>query len=822
MASDVADRVLDPLTPVSDRRAMRDGRLTYVAGTVTILALAIALVYFVGLGEAYRAYPRLELERLAAQGDVVRKSMEPFLLAGLPVEQYPGFDQTVPLIASDQSITAVYLLGARGQIVDSHARPEIAGEASLLQSPFSASNLQVPGQDQVTESQTHYRVALELRSKFEKVGDLVILMPKSAVTDRITASFIGYVVPGAIAALLVFAAVVLSMVWRSEMPRNRSIGLAYGVAYFAVALVVVYALLGLYSTGIRDKTSALATSLGTRLSAPLAVGLDLSDLGHLDEVLREYQTAYPDLSYVALTDGGVTLIHTDPTRVGSPWVPYPNHYEQSAELKPVRAAESARYVVHVGIPESAILDRLWRGAKNFVVLFVASGFLAVLLLNLLNSLSRMSRGRAVTVEARREQQMSIVQPFLFLGVFVEGLSAAFLPLHLQRLAQDATVDTGIVSTQFTIYFAAYALCLLPAGRFVEGGRSKPVLVFAVALQMASLVLMAMVTNPYALYLVRAMAGTAQGLILTGVQSYFFDMLPREQQTRGAATLGLTYNSALISASALGALMSVYVGTTNVFVLAAVISVAVLAYAIRLLPGLAVVEALRSEPSFGAGAVRPTFAQSLRQAVRDDGFLKALFLVGVPAKAASTGVTAFALPLLLARQAFPQDDIGQIVMFYPAGVVFASFGLARIVNTKVNPGQLLFYGALGGGLGLILVGMLGWEGLAATGVPGLGTIVLISGMLTLGAAHGFVVGPIVGYIAGSGAARSLGRSPANSLYRTLERIGHMSGPILVGALLQLNGGSALTIAWVGVGAIVLGVLFRTGSARGVDPGIGEAT
>lgn len=838
-----------------DHVTVGGNRAPGLAGIVAIMGLSLVLLGYVGLGEAYRTYPTFEIERLAAQGEIVKTSMSAFLAAGLPVDQFPGFrTQTQPLLDSDPSIAAIFLLDPRGQVVAVNARASVGNPARALQAPFQPSTLSEPAtRFQAAQTATDYRVTLPLRNKFEQAGDLVLLMPRSFVAREITTHFVGTVLRAGVALLLLFALAALVITRRgerSESQQRQLIQIAYGAVFVVMAAIVVYTLVGIYSDGVRDKTRALANSLSERLSVPLELGLKMSDFSHVDAVFSEYKALYPELSYVALTDGSVTTIDTDPARVGTAWTSDPSDYEYAAPLA-VGVAGQGSLRVRVGIPRSVIFGKVWRSIKNFAVLFLATGFVAILLLNLLSSLSHASDAATVPAARRGELQLGVVQPFLFLAVLVEGLSASFLPLYLERLARGAALDPGIVATQFTVYFAAYAAVLLPIGRVVEEGKAKPVLIIAMALELASLVLMATIASPALMFPVRAMAGAAQGMILTGVQAYYFGLLPPTQQARGGARVGLVYNSALISATAIGALLAVYMGDRGVFAVAAATAALVLAYAVLLLPGLAPTRAglknpmatgqepaprrreereeekkllppsrpsrLRGErPSSPGSTARPTFARSLAEASHDGGFLRALFLVGIPAKSFSTGVTAFAMPPLLAQMAFSQEDIGQIIMFYPLGIVLSSTYLTRLVDSKSKPGQALFYGTLGGGIGLILIGLVGWGPLAHSSVPALGTLVLIGGMLTLGLAHGFVVGPIVGYVAGSATAGRLGRSPANSLYRSLERIGHMGGPILVSQLLLLNHGSALTITWIGLAAIFLGLIFWLSMPREAGP------
>ena len=56
------------------------------------------------------------------------------------------------------------------------------------------------------------------------------------------------------------------------------------------------------------------------------------------------------------------------------------------------------------------------------------------------------------------------------------------------------------------------------------------------------------------------------------------------------------------------------------------------------------------------------------------------------------------------------------------------------------------------------------------------------MALLGVGQGLIAAPIIARVAAGGAAGAVGRDRTIAVYRILERIGHISGPALVGLLL----------------------------------------
>src|SRR5690348_5727404 len=84
---------------------------------VLVLALSLLMLGYVGFGEARRTYPALETSKLAAEGEQIQPALTTFLLAGLPVEQFPGFTTlTQPVLEADPSIAAISVTDPAGKV----------------------------------------------------------------------------------------------------------------------------------------------------------------------------------------------------------------------------------------------------------------------------------------------------------------------------------------------------------------------------------------------------------------------------------------------------------------------------------------------------------------------------------------------------------------------------------------------------------------------------------------------------------------------------------------------------------------------------------
>ena len=776
----------------------RSTRLINVLSSTLVLALSLLLIAYVGYGEAQRTYPRLEMDKLAAQGDLLGTFVRPFLLAGLPLNQFPGFELlTTPLLESDASLEAIYITSAASEEpLFSHQQtdtsPDLEGFAP---SPLQAKNSPF----QVTQNASFYRVSLPLEDKFELVGYLHLLTSRSNLDQTIQRAYrnVWFFLP-----LILVAFFVLLVLFRRGLDNQKFLSISYSITFFIFAAVVVATLITIYIQGIQNKAVALTQSLVQRINTPILLGLRLDDLEKLDQVFQTYQELNPDIGYIALTNrtGGdqVNLIHTDANLEGTVFS-NPSDYISHEGTLVQGADDTNQYSLFLGIPINTLYSQIWRGVKNFIVLFIATIFLSALLFNLKNALIRQSEEKGhLTPLQKQEIQLGIIQPFYFLVVFVEGLSASFLPIYMKTLASSAGASSD-VSSVFTVYFLGFVATLLPAGSYAEKKGIRPLFIWGGLLSVASFILLAFIDNFYIMYLIRVVAGASQGLLYIAVQSFILEVAT-ERRTGAASIIVFGYNGGNISGTAIGALLAVYMGYQGVFLIGAVISFLFFLYAFRFIPN---VTSRGMDQSAG-------FVNNVKIALKDFGFVKAMLFIGVPAKAVMTGVTVFALPLILSQLNYPSDDIGQILMLYAAGVLLSSRFAADLVDRTGKATIVLFTGMVGSGIGLILIGLIGWSGLQDFGLSWITTATLITGMLLLGLSHGFIHAPIVTHVADTAAAQVLGKGSANSLYRFLERLGHVSGPLIVAQMMVLNSQSATTISYIGLAMCVFGLLFSFSS------------
>ncbi len=777
-------------------------RLSDALSMLLVSGLSLLLVIYVGFGEAQRTYHQFQVEKLYAQGKILQTAMASYLRAGLPLKQYVGFTTRADtILTSDSSISAMTVFDQGGR------RVFTAGDAMmplLVEAAVGAG--QDGGEIDLRQNDRYVQVVLPLRNKFEMVGSLAVTMPQANVTKRLEESF---------ETLLIIAGILsVAFAWFASVVGPRLAGrrlpwlqIVYALTFLAMSGAVVGTLVVVYSEGAQVKTKSLADSLGQRLRDIVDFNINIDEFEGLDQILGEYRRLNPNISAAGLTVNGKVLIHTDPDAVGKPWVTDRHTYEYVINL--TRPEPNANEIhVAVALPAQIVYNQVARSVKNFAALFVAAAFLAGLFLQLARSLQWARSPGAVCGAAAPEAELtdfelSLAKSVFFVAVFVEHLTYSFLPQLMQQLATDSGMSAGFASAPFIVYYLCFALTLVPAGHFARQVGPRNLMYVGMMIAAIALLSLAFIQGFSLVVLARAAAGVGQAMLFIGVQCYILAKASPGKRTQGAGLIVIGFQGGMISGMAIGSLLVNYMGPTGVFTLAGTIAIAMTVYTILFIPAVSREAALE----YGVGSNLRRIGRDLRYVLQNLEFLRTMFLIGIPTKAVMTGIVIFALPLLLAQQEYAQEDIGQIIMLYAAGVLVASTYVSRLVDRIGRTDNILFWGSVISGLGLLLIGVSGW---APIGRWPNGEILInlttIVGVILVGVAHGFVNAPVVTRVTESKLAVMIGANSVAATYRFLERVGHVAGPILVGQMFIFAGQSVAVVSWTGVLIVLLGILF----------------
>jgi MFS family permease len=775
-----------------------------------VTSASLMLLLYVGYGDSKRTYEQILVEAITSNGQLVQNSVEKFLRDGLPLRQYAGFNTI-----------AAPVLGAEGQDVDSLTVYDQSGNQVFAAIDKGNPKLPAPPEaimrvkrDVIVDyGDTHYQVIFPLSTRFETVGSLVVTSSTAAVSDRLRATFeplvyLALSLSAIFATLFVFA---LPHLNRTRVPWPQ---IGYALTFLIMSVAVILAIIGLYYDGIQGKSRASVATLAERLSDIVEFNLHFKDFEGLPRIFTDFKRLNRDINSAALIENGVVQVDTSSDHVGKGWTSDPRNFEFKTDL--TRADRRDRVVnVVATVPRDAVIERVVRSVKNLAALFVASALLAGLFLQVAISLQRIrasepSETSAAAAKSSAEDVALItIKPIFFLAVFMDALTYSFLPTLMQEAARSAGLSVGYGSMPFTVYYLCFALSLLPAGNFAERHGPKAIIVFGLLLAGASVALMALPLGIVELTVLRGVAGIGQGVLMIGVQSHILAVTSPQKKTQGVAIIVFGFQGGLIAGMALGSLLVSQLHAPGVFKIAGAIGLCTILYTLMRLPS---VNASKKVAASMGKAFRQ-LGTDIAHVITNLDFLKTLFCVGIPAKAILTSTITFALPLLLAQYKFPTEDIGQIIMLYGLAVMAASGFASRLVDRTSNSEQVLFWGTLLSGAGLVLMGLMS-PGFFGSGY--LGTVLMIIGTVIVGLAHGFINAPVVTHVGQSELGSRIGAIPVTTSYRFLERAGHVAGPIIIAQIFLRFGQDATVLIWIGVGVVILGLLFVLQSLQPQPP------
>ena len=759
----------------------------------TVCCFSLSTLVYVAEGDASRIYRDFYHGAVYSQGQLVQTDVESFLRKDLPLRQFGGFKAlTDPLLTDTSPIGNVKLLSDVGEVVFNTStgvkRSRIAGseaEADDTVADEPAPNL--------TEE-----ITLPLRSKFEIAGKVVMELRLDKIRAHIATEFQPLWILVLVCSLG-FAALTLAT---RKIPWERTriwTAVAFTATFVLVACVTTFTLVNLYTDGASAKGKALLTSLSGRLDDVTNYKIDFDQFVGLDRLFEDYRRLNPDISAIALVIDGSAKVHSDSRQIGFPWTLPPRSFEYVVDISEKNSFRSTN--ITIALQKDVVYRQITDCIRNILALFVASALFAYFSMSVARALQEAREGKVRGQAMVAEFGIGLIKPVFFLATFIENLNYAFLPHYVQEAVKSEHLSLGLTSFPFITFYLCFALSILPAERMARRFGPHKLILCGLLLVATGLVLLSCQLGFPSIVTARALSGIGQGLVFIGVQSYVLDATSTESRTRGASVIVIGFQAGMMSGMAIGSLLVSQLGPKGVFGLAAVIAIVTAIYT------LVVVPKLSAKQTKQGGEPTQAF-RNIVLTLRDPQFLKTIWLIGLPAKAVLTGVILFALPLLLIKQGFRQEDVGQITMTYGAAVIAASAWVsARATWRRVSTGSILVLGALLSGCGLLMISTVGWKpnGFDVNLVlPS--ALVVVVGVIVIGIGHGFINAPVITQVTESKISGRLGAGPVAATYRLLERAGHTTGPMIVGQVAILTGSSTLALGWIGGALIAFGAVF----------------
>lgn len=378
---------------------------------------------------------------------------------------------------------------------------------------------------------------------------------------------------------------------------------------------------------------------------------------------------------------------------------------------------------------------------------------------------------------------------LFLFIFADELQKPFLPLYANSLAPaQSWISTEVlISLPIAVFMLVIALATLWAGHLVDRLGPRRVLLAGALPAAVGYLLAAMATDIWLLLLARAFTGLGYAGIVMAAQGYVAAVSSPEERNRAIAVFVGCLMAGSICGTAIGGILAHEAGYQIVFLLSFALTMATAVAAWCLVASLPA--QARKPQSFNFRSFWPLF--------RNRAFLILLFSAAIPSKLALNGIISFTLPIYLNHYGASAAEIGRVILIYPILILFLGPWLSGLADRWNSARFFTLAGGLLSGTAIILLGVSEGIGAAALSV------------VLLGLAHAASTSPQISMAIElcPREVEALGQARVLSLLRTLERIGSVGGPLLMGSLIAWQGlGSSLAYAGVAIATVACGLLF----------------
>lgn len=380
------------------------------------------------------------------------------------------------------------------------------------------------------------------------------------------------------------------------------------------------------------------------------------------------------------------------------------------------------------------------------------------------------------------------RPTLFLIVFAESLSISFFPVYVQSLYKpipglSQELVTGLPISLFMLFWAFS----IPIGGVWSdrSGRKKP-MIFGALLSALGFGLTAFAYNIITLLIFRAVTALGYGMVYISAQGFIADNTTPKNRTAGMSSFVACFFSGALSGAAIGGILVDRIGYSYTFMTASIIAVFSSFFAFKY---------LNAEQESASPTVNKFKISNFKYLLSNKRFFTILIFSSIPAKICLTGYMYYIAPIFLNTLGVSNSSIGRFMISYGLSMVVLSPWSGRMADKTGHRQIYVLIGGLLGGVSLIIPFI----------IPN--TIGVLLSILGLGIAHATGLSSQLAIVLGlySSKNESIGSGSVIAIYRLIERIGNISGPIIAGILLSIFSFGKAS-ACIGGGVIIGSLLF----------------
>ncbi len=378
--------------------------------------------------------------------------------------------------------------------------------------------------------------------------------------------------------------------------------------------------------------------------------------------------------------------------------------------------------------------------------------------------------------------LSYFRPTLFMIVFSEALSMSFFPLFVKQFTTELTFlpKTVMISLPISGFMLFWAISIPVAGIWSDAaGRKKPMAAgaFFVAI---GFVFTALSDTLVTLMLSRAVSAVGYGMVYIAAQGFVADNTTVKNRTAGMASFISCFFSGALSGAAIGGVLVDRIGYRPTFYVSTVIALCAMVFALKFI----------NSPQKESGPTENKFsAKNFLKILSNKKFLSLLVFSSIPAKICLAGYLYYIAPLFLNTFGVSSSSVGRFLIAYGLSMVVISPLSGRMADKTGHKHRYVVFGGVLAGGSLCVPFLLTNE---------LGILLSILG---LGLAHAVSMSSQLSLVLSMFKDDDeLGAGAVIAIYRLIERLGNISGPLIAGVLIVTNT-FQMTAAYIGIGVVM---------------------
>lgn len=369
-----------------------------------------------------------------------------------------------------------------------------------------------------------------------------------------------------------------------------------------------------------------------------------------------------------------------------------------------------------------------------------------------------------TMMASAAQRVDFIRWPFFLLIFSESLSLSFFPLYVGQLEIPdwGLAKEFVVGLPISIFMFIWAVSLPSGGVWSDTVGRRRAFLFGALLTAVGLVLTSFAYSLFDLLLWRSVTAVGYSVVFITVQGFVTDHTDASNRSKGMATFVATFFAGSLSGAAIGGILADHISMDLIFKLSAVLSLAAALFVARFIVA-------------GGGQPRPKLSfATIREVCTDRAFLMVTLFSAIPSKVALTGFLYFSAPIFLNNLEVSKSTTGRVIMLYGLVIICLSPFIAHYADRLKSRLPLVIIG-----------GVLG-----AFAIAELAVAPTLSGMLVsialLGLAHAISVPSQLTFITETNQelCQRLGLTQVVGIFRLMERLGNILGPVIAGLFIAL--------------------------------------